>query len=96
MDTFIQSPVTTNTPRKKSNVPNERQISSEILAETIKGFEGLTLEPTINNYVYYHSDENDSESDPKSSPLVANHTSDGKKRKSLILTLRKEIIHTNY
>ena len=36
MDTFIKSPTTSNTPRKKTNVPNERRISSDILAETIK------------------------------------------------------------
>ena len=36
MDTFSQSPVTTNTQGNIANVPNERQIYSEILAETIK------------------------------------------------------------
>ena len=41
----------------------------------------MTLEPTINNSAYYHSDRNDAKSDPKSDPLVATHTSDGKKRK---------------
>ena len=49
----------------------------DILAETIKGFKGLTLEPTINDSAYYHSDKNDTERDP----LVATHTSDRKKRK---------------
>ena len=49
MDTFIQSPVTTNTQRNKTDVPNERQISLDILAEMIKGFKGLTLQSTINN-----------------------------------------------
>ena len=50
----------------------------EILAETLKG---LTLHSKINNSAYYDSDEDDVESDPKSDPLVATHTSDGKKRK---------------
>ena len=81
MDTFIQSPVMTNTPRKIANVPNERQISSEFLAETIKGFKGLTLQSTINDSSYYHSDVNDAKSDPKSDQVVATHTSDRKKRK---------------
>ena len=44
MDTFIHSPDTTNTLRKKANVQNERQISSDILAETMKGFKGLKLQ----------------------------------------------------
>ena len=49
-----------------------------MLAETLKG---LTLDSTINDSAYYNSDEDDAESDPKSDPLVATHTSDGKKRK---------------
>ena len=81
MDTFIQSPVATNTQRKIANVPNERQISSNILAETIKGFKRLTLQSKIKNSVYYHSDKNNAESDPKSDQVVATHTSDRKKRK---------------
>ena len=81
MYTFYQYPVTTNIQRKNVNVPNERRISSEILAETIKGFNRLTLHSTINNYAYYNSDEDDAESEPKSDQLVANHTSDGNKRK---------------
>ena len=44
MDNFCQSPATTNTQGKIANVPNERQISSNVLAETIKGFKGLTLD----------------------------------------------------
>ena len=59
MYNFIQSPVTINTPRRIANVPNERQISLDILAETIKGFKGLTLQSTINNSAYYHSEEDD-------------------------------------
>ena len=57
MDTFIQYPVTTNTPRNKLNVPNERRVSLDILVRTIKGFKGLMLEPTINDSAYYHSDK---------------------------------------
>ena len=56
-DTFIQSPVTTNTPRKKTDVPNERQISSDSLTETTKGFNILTLQSTSNYYAYYHSEK---------------------------------------
>ena len=79
MDTFIQSPVTTNTPRNIANVPNERRITSEILAEMIKVFKELTLQPKINDSAYYNSDKNYTESDPKIDPLVATHTSDRKK-----------------
>ena len=35
-DTFIQTPVTTNAPREKTDATNERRISSDILTETIK------------------------------------------------------------
>ena len=70
--TFIQSPVITNTPRNIANVSNERRISSDILAETIKGFNRLTLQSTINYSADYHSEKNDAESDK----VVDNHTSD--------------------
>ena len=40
--------------------------------------------------------KNVAESDPKSDQLVATHTSDGKKRKILVLTLPKDILHKNY
>ena len=36
MDTLCQSPVTTNIQRNNANFPNERRISSVILAERIK------------------------------------------------------------
>ena len=53
MDTFLcQSPVITNTQGEISNVRNERRISSEILAETIKVFNELTIQSTINNSEY--------------------------------------------
>ena len=78
MDILCQSPVTTNTQRKNANIPNERRITPEILAETLKG---LMIHSTINNSEYYNSDEDEAESDPKSDQLVATHTSDGKKRK---------------
>ena len=81
MDNFCQSPVTTNIQGKVENVQNERRISSDILAETMKGFKGLTLDSTINDSAYYHSEEGDAESDPKSNTRVATLTSDGKKRK---------------
>ena len=38
----------------------------------------MTLQSTINNSVYYYSEEDDTESDPKSNPKVATHTSKGK------------------
>ena len=80
-DTFIQTPATTNTPREKTDVENERQIYSDSLTETLKGFNRLTLQSTINNYADDHSNKNVAESDPKRDQLVATHTSDGKKRK---------------
>ena len=43
----------------------------------MKVFKLLTLQSTINNSEYYNSEENVAESDPKSDPLVATHTSDG-------------------
>ena len=48
-----------------------------MLAETLKV---LTLDSTINDSAYYNLDEDDAESDPKSNPLVATHTREGKKR----------------
>ena len=82
MDTFChQSPVTTNTRGEISNVKNERQISLDILAETIKGFNGLAVQSTINDSTYYNSEEDDAEINPNSDPKVATHTSDRKNRK---------------
>ena len=48
-DTFIQPPVTTNTPRDKIDVENERRIYSDSLTETLKGFNILTLQSKIND-----------------------------------------------
>ena len=81
MDTFIQYPVMTNTQRKIANVPNERRISSDILEETIKEFKGLTLQSTIKDSAYYHSEKNVAESEPKRNHVVDTHTSDRKKIK---------------
>ena len=78
-DTFIQPPVTTNTSREDTDVENERQISSDSLTETIKWFNKLTLDSTINDSADDHSNKNASKSDPKTNPLVATHTSDRKK-----------------
>ena len=55
IDTFCEPPVTTNIQGNIANVPNERQIFSNILAETIKGFKGFTLDSTINDSAYTHS-----------------------------------------
>ena len=57
---------------------NEMQIYLDILAETIIGFNGLTLQSKINNSAYCDSEEDDSESDTKSDQLVDTHTIDGK------------------
>ena len=92
---FIQPPVTTNTPIEKTKVANERQISSDSLTETLKIFNRLALQSTINNSADDHSNKNVAEIDPTSDPLVDSHTSDGKKGKSLIRTLPKEIILRN-
>ena len=62
----------------------------------IKVFNGLTIQSIINGYAYYNSEEDDTESDPNRNPKVATHTSEVKKRKSLILTVPMEIIHANY
>ena len=74
MDTFIRSPVTTNIPREKTDVLNVRRILSGSLTETLRGFNILTLQSTIN----YSAD---AESDPKSNQVVATHTSDREKIK---------------
>ena len=77
----------TNTQGNISNVPNERRIYLGILEEIIKGFKGLTHPSKINDYTYYHSEEDDAENDPNSDPKLATHNSDGKKRKFMILKL---------
>ena len=60
MDTFChQSPVKTNIQGEIANVKNKRRISSDILSETIKGFNGLTVQSTINDSAYYNSEEDD-------------------------------------
>ena len=94
MNTFCQSPVTTNTQVDNGNTifTSERRNNSDMLAEMLKV---LTLDSTIDTSAYYNSDEDDAEGDPKSDPLVATHTSEGKKEKSLILTLPTEIFHKN-
>ena len=75
-DTFSQSPVTINTQRNNSNIANDRRISSDILAETIKGFKVLTHQSTIDDSAYYNSEEDVAKSNPKSDLLVDTHTSD--------------------
>ena len=71
---FHWSSATTNTKGEIKNVTNERQISSDIMAETINWFNGFTIQSTINDSAYYDSEENDAESDPNSDPKVATHT----------------------
>ena len=82
MDTFFNhSPVTSNKQRKNANKTNEGRIYSNILAETLKVFNKLTIQSTINNSAYYDSEEDDNESDPKIEYLLVTHTSDGNERK---------------
>ena len=45
MDTlYHKSPVTINTQVETANVTNERRIVLDIMADTIKGFNGLTIQ----------------------------------------------------
>ena len=82
MDTFChQSPVTTNKQGEIANVTHERQKISDILAVMIKGFNGLMIQSTINDSVYYNLEEYDAEIDPNRNSKVAIHTSDRKIRK---------------
>ena len=78
MDTFCQSPVMTNTQGENANpiFTSERRNNLDMLVETLKG---LTLDSTINDSAYDYSDEDVTEENPKSDPLVATHTSDCKK-----------------
>ena len=90
MDTFCQSPITTNTQVESSNVifASERENTSDMLVESLKG---LTLDSTIKNSAYYNSDKYYAESNPLVATLVTE-----RKKNSLILTLSTEIIHKNY
>ena len=94
MDNFFQqSPVTTNTQEEIASVKNERLISSGILSEKIKVFNGLTIQSTINDSAYYNSEEDDAESDPNSNPKVTTHTTNrNNPHKLLINQLIPEII----
>ena len=91
-DTFIQPPFMTNTPREKTEVENDRKISPDSLTETIKGFNKLTLDSTINDSAYYHSKT----MSPKAIHWYLRTLVMETKEKSLILTLPKEIPNTNY
>ena len=81
-ETFIQTPITTNTPREKTDVENERRISSDSLIETIQGFNKLTLDSTINDSADDNSNKNVAKSDLKRDLLAANRTSDRKRKKN--------------
>ena len=89
MDSFCQSPVTTNTQEENANaiLTSERLNNLDVLAETLKGL-------TISNAGYYNSDKNDAVGNPESNPKVATHNSYRKKEKLLILTLSTEICNT--
>ena len=69
MDIFTHSPFMNNTQTKIANFPNERRISSDILAETIKEFKGLKIQSTMNDSSCYHSYQNDAKSNPKSDDI---------------------------
>ena len=56
-------------------------ISSKILAERIRGFNGLTIQSTINDSTCYNSEEDDAESNPNSDSKVTTHNSDKRKEK---------------
>ena len=77
IDSLCQSPITTNTQGDNVNsiLTSKRQKKLDVLTERLKV---LTNDSTINDSAYYNSDKNDAESDPKSDPLVATHTSDRK------------------
>ena len=88
-----QFPVTTNTQGEIAKVTNERRIPYDILAGKIKGFNGLTIQSTFNNSIYYGSEEYDAESDPNSDPKVSTHITNGNSpHKLLINRLIPEII----
>ena len=87
MDTFIQSPATTNTPRNIANVPNERRISLDILAETIKVFKRLTLQSTINDSADYRPGKMTPKAIQKVIKWYLITLVTERKEKSLILTL---------
>ena len=76
MDTFCQSPITTNTQGENANavLTSERLNNLDALEETLKYLK-------INDAGYYNSDKNDAEGDPKSNPKLATHTNDRKKIK---------------
>ena len=46
-----------NVQNKYAKMSYERRLASGILAKTIKNFKGCTIQSTINNSVYYESDE---------------------------------------
>ena len=56
-DTLFSSSVTINAQNKDANVTNERRISSDIHAETIKEFKVCTIQSTISNSAYSDSKE---------------------------------------
>ena len=57
MNTSFQSPVAIHAQKKDTNMSLERQHDSGILSEMIKIFKGCTIQSTINDFVYYVSDE---------------------------------------
>ena len=57
MDTSFQSPIAMKAQKKDANMSLERRLALGILAETIKNFKECTIQSTINNSIYYESDE---------------------------------------
>ena len=63
---------------------SKRLISSDILAETINGFNELTIQSTINDSAYDDSGEDDAESNSNSDPKVATYTTHGNSSHKLL------------
>ena len=87
-----------------STISNSEHINFNKLVDAISDYEEL-VEAVSNSKelvdeIRYSEQSFDSVSDPKSYPksdqIVATHNSYGRKRKSLIVALPKEIFHTNH
>ena len=89
MDTFCQTPVTSNTQGENENAifKSERLNNLVALVETWKGLK-------INDARYYESDKNDAKGDPARYLKVATHTSDEKRIK--VIDTSNGILQQNY
>ena len=57
IDTLVRSPVTIHAQKKDANMTNERQISADIHAETMKECEGFFIQSTISDAAHSDYDE---------------------------------------